>query len=578
MKRSLQLWLFMLATIAFSLPAYATRSFQVSQSAPPTPVYIDMGTTQTLTYTITNNSTGTNAGERIYQVRFRLNGTCLGTPCTATSFSSSTTAPTNWTRTAFSATSVTFRANTWADAIPATPTPASLNFNLVITGGTSNQDRAETLRDVRAYFSAQTNFGNSHSVTISAQGSWTLKSLQITSFQVTDLSGAPINAVASGGSFRLVMTVKNISTVTQNNIVSNPSPPTRNPSGWTGNFPSCSLTGTNPSPLNLAPGASGTITYTCTTTGSGPNVSNGSIYFSAIAQASSSVTSRSANSSVLAVSPVTVSMAITPTSPNCLFSGNTATFQLTVTNTTSSSITNVTPSALTLTTANGASYSSLSGPTPSPLSCASPATMAAGAICTYTWTATVLGNVTGLPKPAINTSVFVNYNSGGTPLTTPSATDTEDVDDFTVALSPTSTNATSTNQEFTWTVTNYGCGNLINQVAIAIPPGGWNPSGDLYSIVNDNTGNLYNENWTVSGTTFSAPTSSDRIPYTQSGAFSVVFTSVPSVTGTYNFSVTVTDDRSGGGNSTTHVIPVTVNPFPGTSNQTTTDTWREQYH
>lgn len=555
-------------------PAQAARTFSNTQSPTAALAEYDMGTTQTLTYAITNTSGGGNVDERIYEVRFRL-------PGSGTVFSSATAAPAGWTRSNFSTTSVTFRATSWSTALESTNKVGAVittaSFNLVMVMRTTTADITETLSSIRSQYTLDTNFGNGirreGRTTVNNPGSWTLRSLQITSFQTTDLSGTPISAVASGGSFRLVMTVKNNSSVTRNGIVSNPSPPTRNTlPGWSGNNPSCSLTGTSPSPLNLAPGASGTITYTCTTTGSGPNISNGAVYYTATARVSGSITSRSASSNVIAISPVTVSMAIAPTSPSCLFSGGTATFVLTVTNTTGGSLTNVSPSALTLTTANGAAYSALSGPTPSP--CSIPATLGAGASCSYTWTATVTGTVTGLPKPGITASAFMNYTSGGSALVTPSTSDTEDVDDFVVSVSPASTNASSTNQELVWSATNYGCSKLLNQVAITVPAG-WTAGSDSYSIVYDNSGNQYNENWTASGTTFSAPTLNDRIPDTRAGNFSVVFTSTPSATGTYNFSVTVTDD---GGNSATHTTPVTVNAFgSGSLNQTSPGPWRENF-
>src|SRR4029077_3515803 len=224
---------------------------------------VDMGATQTLTYTITNTASGTNAGERIYRMRFRLNGTCTGTGCVATLFSAASAGPANWTRTAFSTTSVTYTAATWADAIPS---GSSLSFSVVVTAGKSTQDRTEPLRDARASFSANTNLTRAGTSTISTPGSWILQSLQITGFQTTDTSGTPTSAIAAGVNFRIVITVKNISVATLNGIVANPSPPTPTKTGsFGGASPSCSLTSTSPSPLNLAAAASGTMTYTCTT-------------------------------------------------------------------------------------------------------------------------------------------------------------------------------------------------------------------------------------------------------------------------------------------------------------------------
>src|SRR5207244_10323654 len=130
-----------------------------------------------------------NAGERIYIMRFRLNGGCTGTGCTATLFSTTSAAPANWTRTAFSTSSVTYTANTWADSIPS---GSSLSFSLVVTAGKSTQDRTETLRDARASYTTDTDFSNgiknAGTSTINTPGSWILQSLQITGFQPADTS------------------------------------------------------------------------------------------------------------------------------------------------------------------------------------------------------------------------------------------------------------------------------------------------------------------------------------------------------------------------------------------------------
>src|SRR5439155_2424812 len=139
----------LVALAAASVSAHAARSFTIAQTAPAAPGEVDMGTTQTLTYTITNTATGTNAGERIYIMRFRLNGGCTGTGCTATLFATTSAAPANWTRTAFSTTSVTYTANTWADSIPS---GSPLSSSVVVTPGTSTQDRPEPLPERRAPF------------------------------------------------------------------------------------------------------------------------------------------------------------------------------------------------------------------------------------------------------------------------------------------------------------------------------------------------------------------------------------------------------------------------------------------
>ena len=578
MKQRLIFGLVGLTAILWCAQAQAARSYSATQTSPtPTPGQFDMGTTQSVTIGVTNTSTGGNSDERLYQVQFQLSTTaCSPTPCTNTGFSSATTAPAGWTRTAFSGTSITFKANSFADALGSTAQspnvpPTTNSFTLVLLVGTFTADLSQTLSKVTARLSPNTNFGGSHAVNCtsgSCLGSWKAMSLQITSFQTTDLSGNPVSGTASGNSFRVVITVKNISTATQNGIVANPSPPTANKVGtWKATSPGCSLTGTNPSPLNLASGASGTITYTCTTV-STPTPDNGTVSFTAtVRNSTNTATSRSATSNVITVSQITVQMDITPV---CVFSGNTATMKLTVTNSTLVTIFSVTPSALTITPANGASTSSLTGPSP-----ASIVSLAPGASGTFTWTATVTGTVdTTLPKPAITASASASYNIGGPLQTTPAVSDTEDVDDFVVSVSPTSTNASSVNAELTFHVKNRGCGNNVTQVTI-IAPGGWTASSDVYSLVTDTLGNNLENNWTVSGTTFSAPNPAAQMPTDKAGDFSVVFSATPSSAGTSVFTVSVTD----GTNTANHNGPettVTVNAFrSGTLNQTQPSIWRE---
>ena len=574
MKHRIIFGLIGLVAILWVAPALAARSFT---SPVPTQGQFDMGTTQSVTIGITNTSTGGNVNERLFQVQFQLSTTaCSPTPCTNTVFSSATTAPAGWTRTAFSATSVTFKANTFADALGSTfqsPTvpPTTGSFALVLVVGTFTADLSQTLSKTTVRLSANTNFGGSHAVNCTAGnclGSWKAMSLQITSFQTTDLSGNPVSGTASGTSFRVVITVKNISTATQNGIVANPSPPTANTVGtWKAGSPGCSLTGTNPSPLNLASGASGTITYTCTTV-STPTPDNGTVSFTAaVRNGTNTATSRSATSNVITVSQITVQMAITPV---CLFSGTTATMKLTVTNSTLLTIFSVTPSALTINPANGASTSSLTGPAP-----ASIVSLAPGASGTFTWTATVSGTVdVSLPKPAITASASASYNFGGPLQTTPAVSHTEDVDDFVVSVSPTSTNAASVNAELTFHVRNRGCVNSVTQVTITAPAG-WTASSDVYSLVTDTLGNSLENNWTVSGTTFSAPNPAAQMPTDTTGDFSVVFSATPSSAGSSVFTVSVTD----GTNTANHNGPettVTVNAFgSGTLNQTQPSIWRE---
>ena len=552
--------------------AEAARLFSLAQVSPATSGEFDMGTTQSITLRVTNNSTG---GERIYEMRFRLNGTCSGTPCTATLFSTGTTAPAGWTRTAFSTTSVTFRATSWANSIVP---GGALDFTLALNAGTSTQDRNETLRDARASFTLDNNFADGivrdGRVTANNPGSWTLKSLLISSFQTTDTSGTPVSAIAAGTSFRLVITVRNISTATQNGIVANPSPPTATKTGtWTpGTWPNCSLTSTSPSPLNLVPGASGTITYTCTTS----SANSGTVYYTAsVRNSTSSATSRSAVSNTLLVSPLGAEIAI---SPSCVLPGDIATFTMRVTNNTGSTISNVTPSVLTR-AGNPPSpppptIGAFSGPVP-----ASVGSLANGAQAIFTWTAPVTGVVpVSGAKPTFWVSGFASANSGAInscPPSNPSCVSSNvvDLDDYLAAVAPvTALNAGSSNAEINWSVTDRGCADVSN-VQILVP-GGWTFGGDTYSLVT-NTVALPVETWTTSGTTFSAPNATDRMGLDRDGDFNLVFSATPAAAGIYSFTVRITDTA---GRIVDRVTPVTVSPYgTGGANDAAGGVWREDF-
>lgn len=546
--------------------AEAARRFSITQPSPTPTGLFDMGTTQSITLRATNTSTSPNTGERIYEMRFRLNGTCTGTPCTATLFSTATAAPAGWTRIAFSTTSVTFRATSWANSIV---TDGALDFTLALNAGTSTQDRNETLLDARASFTLDTDFSNGTSRTgrvtntPGTWGSWTLKSLLISSFQTTDTAGTPVSAIAAGISFRLVITVRNISTATQSGIVSNPNPPTATKTGtWTAVTPNCSLTGTSPSPLNLAPGASGTITYTCTTI----STNSGTVFFTAsVRNSTSSATSRAANSNTLLVSPLSVEIVA---SPSCIFPGDTATFRMDVTNNTGSTISNVTPSALTR--LGTATIGAFSGPAP-----ASVASLANGVRTSFTWTAPVTGVVPAAgAKPTFFVSGSASANSGG--ITSPVANSNmlEDLDDFLVAVAPvTALNAGSSNAEINWSVADRGCAD-VSQVQILVPSG-WTFGNDAYSLVT-NTLALSVETWTTSGTTFSAPADpTDRMGLDRDGDFNLVFSATPASAGVYSFTVRITDAT---GRIVDRVTPVTVSPFgTGGANDAAGGVWREEF-
>src|SRR6266487_1059763 len=513
------------------LPVQAARTFSATQTSPtPAPGQFDMGTTQSITISVTNTSTGGNVAERLYQVQFQLSTTaCSPTPCTNTVFSSATTAPAGWTRTAFSSTSITFKANTFADALgstaqsPSVP-PTAASFTPVLAVGTFTADLSQTLSKVTARFSPNTNFSGSHAVNCTSGtclGSWKAMSLQITKFQTQTTAGVDTNAVASG-----------------------------------------------------------TITYTCTTHAAPSPTDSGTVTYSVtkVQNSTNTATSRSATSNTLSVSPLTVGIAITasaaPTA--CLFAGGSAKFTMTVTNNTGGTVTGVSPTLNSPTVANGANVGAYSAPTTNPSGCN--ASLANGSSCDFIWTATT--SITGsypssLPQPSFSTSGFATATSGGSTITTPAPpSNTENILEYVVSVSPVAIYASSTNVELDWNLANLGCPTAnVSSVAVTVVPAGWTLSPDpayAYSLVTDTTGGA-NDTWTVSGTTFTAPNASSQIPVNKlDNDFYLLFSATPSTLGTSTFTVVVADTN---GVSRTQTTAVTVNAL--TPGSVTPWTWRE---
>ena len=543
-----------LALMAWALPVQAARQYSVTQS-PAAPVQFDMGTTQTLAYSIANISNGGNASERIYEMRFRL-------PGTGTVFSSTTAAPAGWTRTVFSTTSVTFQANDWTTAI----VPGSaLGFDLGLVMRTTSADVSETLRDARASFTLDTNFADgiarSGRVTTNNPGSWRLKSLQVTSFQTVDITtGLPVSTIIAGQSFRLVMTVRNISSATQTSIITSPNPPATIETG----IVTQGLTSTvySPNPLTLGPGASGTITFTYTTA----VADGGTITFSANARNSANnATSRTALSNLLTVSAglFIANLAVTPA---CAYNGQTFTVTMDLVNSYLYGITGITS---TLAPTVGGIVTLTSGPTPATRSMGASSTLNGA----FVWTYQITGGTAGQTLAFTGTATGTASAPGSGARTTPAATSSSvKRGGFAPTVNPPNTNADSTNVEITLAILNNGCGADVQSVSIALP-GGWTYGGDAYS--QDVTWNP------ASGTgpvVFSAPAAANQIAPGGSGSYSLIV-GTPTTTGSYNFTLTITDDLGVSITSTT-AIPITVNPFNSGApniNNTIPDTWREEF-
>lgn len=543
----------MLATAALALggaTAHGARSFTATQS-PPTGTQFDMGSTESLTFQVSNTATAPNAGERIFDVRFRMSSGSL--------FSASTAAPSGWTRVAFSTTSVTFRATSWANAIPV---GGSAAFVVAITMRRTTANVTDQLRDIRAAFTTTTTgppFTSLGTILQGPPGNWTLMSLGITAFQVTDLSGTPISALTAGTSFRLVMTVINNSTVAQTPIASNPNPPTPVETGTVTQV----LTGTVGSPLTLAAGASGTITFTYSTAATDA----GTIYFAAQARRSATVFSKVANSSLLSVGRFTASLAA---SPACQYEGSNITVTMTLTVGYPYSILNVTPSLAALA---GAPVTYVAGPTPAaPI----PSVPSSPPTTDVTWTWQI--NTTGTTSPfTFSGSATGTGNVAGSPThTTPAVTSPGITRGrFVSSINPAVVNAGSGNVELTLSVANSGCA-AVDSVAITAPAG-WAAAGDTYSIVNVSAVSAI-ETWTAAGANpvvFTAPNAAGRMPLAYDGDFSVVYAATPPGAGTSVFTIRVTD-----ANGLYADIPlnVTVNAFmAGSLNDANSRAWREDF-
>ena len=556
--RLLALCVFFVLALGHDL-ALAARAFTYSQTPSPASAQFDMGSTQSLSYLITNTNTniGTNnTGERIFTVRIRISS--------GSTFTAATVAPAGWTLTTRTTTTATYRANAWANAIAA---GASQSFTVVVLMRTSTTDINDKLRDIRSSYTTSTTFATTAGTvtsTIAAtpapptqpsvEGQWKLVSLIVT-MQITDLSGVPIGSVAAGNSFRVVMTVTNKSTAAQNGITSNPNPPTQFRTGTTAPV----LTGTVGSPLNLAAGGSGTITFTYST-----SIANyGTVYFTAAAQRISTVTSASAISPTLTVVQCVFSAGIAA-SDYCLYPGQNVSVTMLLTNACASAVNTVTA---TLATTGPATL--VSGPTPATIA----SIAGGGGTASVGWVYQVNA------AAATNPFTFTGSATSASPAltTAPAASPSIQRGDFGVTLSPNVTNASSTNVELSWNVINSnGCA-AANSVAITFPAG-WVSANDAYSLVNLNATTAI-ETWIASGAnpvTFTAPNVASRLPLGFDGNFNLLFSATPAVSGSSIFTVNVTD---AGGDVVSVPVSVTVNPFQDADglNSVINSSWRELF-
>jgi hypothetical protein len=173
----------------------------------------------------------------------------------------------------------------------------SLVFNLTMEGpGWGNLvrdtvDRTDSLVRVRAW---RTN--NVEATFSGGLPSWQRKALKLQPVATPSLVGI-------GNTVTLEMLVENRATVAKNGITATPSPPTA--TGAT--FTNTGGPTYNPSPLNLAAGAQGTITYTYAPT------STGQAYFSASVRDSlGTSTSKTENSNYVTIADFSASLSFSP--------------------------------------------------------------------------------------------------------------------------------------------------------------------------------------------------------------------------------------------------------------------------
>ena len=532
------------AVAIWNSAARAALVLTSTQSPAAAAANFNMGSVQTLSYTMTNNNTGVDTGKNFSAVRFSL-------AATGTNFTSRPAAPAGWYLFSYAPTSVTFRANNSGSAIALNQ---SVVFSLPMAMGTSAVDAAETFSAIQGFYN--NSLKSTYKVNASSLGSWARKSLSITSFQITDTAGTPVTALGAGSSFKLVMTVQNNSSATQNNVVANPVSPAASKTGTVTQL----LTATTGSPLSLAPGALGTISFTYITLAT----DNGTINFAANAQNLAAATSSSASSSSVALNNFVAGLGA---SASCLYAGSSLTITMTIANSTGSAITGISG---TLTPVAGAPVTLVSGPTP-----ASIANLANAASSAITWVYTV--NATGNTNPfSFSGSATGRGNTGcvcdasgancngncpgvNSAVTTPVATISGLVRGaFSSTVDPSSTNAESANKELVFTVINNGCAS-VNSVAATIPAG-WTYANDAYSLVNLSATSSI-ETWVVSGAnpvTFTAPNLAGQLPKTFGGEFGLVFTAMPSAATSSTFTLRVTDST---GVAVDVPVTVTVSAF-----------------
>lgn len=547
------------ATVALCFlytPAESAWQFSVAQQN-PAPVEFLVGTTDPVTYRVCNNSTN---NETLRRVRFYLANNTYST-LTAVS-------PTGWTCTRPTSLYIQCIASSSAYYIPSGTTCSQYkDFTFNVTSAALTQDHADQLSKVTARFSGSNTYRTIPPASLTPN-SWTWKS-----FLMTLVPSAV--TIGTSCTFTLTMMVTNKMSATDitapNYVTSQPKPPLM--TTLAGGTAATVSTPANIVPLNRGLASSMTWTYTAGAVGT-LNLSSKATDSTGI-RTSSTVTTPTITVNATACTFLVTSLTVTP---NCLFTGDIATFTMVVSNRTGGPLANVAPSALT--NIGTAVISGWSLPAP-----AFYGSLATGSTGTFVWTAQVTSN----PTDTVGQSVWVQGNATSTTspylVTNPMQSNTQNMDGYTIGIDSTSTGANSsivnsTYEELVWTIANSAC-NPVKSVSIAIP-GGWPAPSDVYSSVTNSVNNVV-DTWTFASPAFRTPNypnpDPDELPVGKSGTFSLLFLTTPVNLGPYMFTTTITDTAGVAKVYNYSSETVTVNPFdssaPGAPNYTETNIWHE---
>jgi len=264
-------------------------------------------------------------------------------------------APPGWTVDLSTGGEISFRTSDEAKCTGAIAPGSALVFGVEVVGPASRSVTPDSLVSAQAEQSCRG---------VAVDPPATLPSWDRLGIEAALAAGPPI--LGLGGTVTVTLTVTNRSTVDLSDIS-----PLLSPTGTGG---VSGVAGPTPGNLTLAPGASGSMTWTARA------VSPGTVSFSGQA-VSKSVTSPSVRSDTLYVADLDVSLSVTPEQ---VVSGQDVRVEMTVTNRGPIRVTNVTPSSLAF--GGTAVSSAAAGPSPASLPVLEP-----GQSTAFAWAATIVG-------------------------------------------------------------------------------------------------------------------------------------------------------------------------------------------